>query len=367
MSLDLLALTWLAAAMAIGPLYRCILEVARERGVDVEAVLRESGLTAATLVAPGTRLSPEVGRALGGALIHAIKLPSVGLAAARHFRLGDFDLLGYVMKFSPTVGEMLTAASQYGRLLGDTADFRVELSPGQVAITVGRSGGRKYLHEAADFAAAAMALSIRELAGAEIDPSEVRLPREQPHDERPYQRLFRCRIVFGAEHASLVYPASILTLPGRHADPQLVEILRRQADDAVAKVPAAAPLALRVRAQLAAGLDRGCPDLAAIAQTLAMSERTLRRHLREAGTGFRELLDDVRRERALLLADEGGRSATEIAVMVGFEDTAAFARAFKRWTGALPRDYLARARRDPRASRESHVDAPALRLVKSGR
>ena len=44
--------------MAIGPLYRCILEVAREQGVDVEAVLREAGMTPASLVAPGTRLSP---------------------------------------------------------------------------------------------------------------------------------------------------------------------------------------------------------------------------------------------------------------------------------------------------------------------
>jgi AraC-like DNA-binding protein len=135
----------------------------------------------------------------------------------------------------------------------------------------------------------------------------------------------------------------------------------------VAKVPADVPLALRVRAQLAQDLEHGGLDLAVVAQQLAMSERTLRRHLREAGTGFRELLDDVRRERALLLADEGGRSATEIAVMVGFEDAAAFARAFKRWTGVLPRDYLARVRRDPSASRESHVDAPALRRVKKGR
>lgn len=352
--------------MAIGPLYRCILEVARERGVDVDAVLREAGMTAATLVAPGTRVSPEVGRALGGALIRATQLPTMGLEAARHFRLTDFDLLGYVMKFSPTLGGVLTAASQYGRLLGDTADFRVELSQGQVAISLGRSGGRTFLHEASDFAAAAMVFCIRELAGSELDPTEVSLPREQPRDERPYQRLFRARVVFGAERAQLLYPASILTLPCRHADPQLAEILRRQADDALTKVPADAPLALRVRAQLARGLARGNPELAEIAQQVAMSERTLRRHLREAGTGFRELLDDVRRERALLLADQGQHSATEIAVMVGFDDSAAFARAFRRWTGVLPRDYLASRRRDPAARRESHVDAPALRLIKGG-
>lgn len=344
-----------------------MLELARQRGVDVEGVLREVGLTPATLVSPGTRLSPEVGRALCGALIRATNLPTLGLEAARHFRLTDLDLLGYMMKFSPTLGGVLTSASQYGRLLGDTVDFRVELSPGQVTISLGRSGGRKLLLEASDFAAAAMTCAIRELSGAEIEPTEVRLPREPPLDERPYQRIFRCRLVFGAEQATLVYAASILSLPCRHADPQFVEILRRQAEDAVTKVPADAPLALRVRALLARDLERGSPELSQVAQTLGMSERTLRRHLRDAGTSFRELLDDVRRERALLLADEGKLSATAIALMVGFEDSAAFARAFRRWTGLLPRDYLAKRRRDPTAPRKSHVDAPALRLLTGGR
>jgi hypothetical protein len=41
--------------MAIGPLYRCFLEVARTRGVDVDAVLAKAGLSARQLLA---RTSP---------------------------------------------------------------------------------------------------------------------------------------------------------------------------------------------------------------------------------------------------------------------------------------------------------------------
>jgi AraC-like DNA-binding protein len=64
-----------------------------------------------------------------------------------------------------------------------------------------------------------------------------------------------------------------------------------------------------------------------------------------------------------MLADQGAHSATEIAVMVGFEDSAAFARAFRRWTGVLPRDYLQARRRDPASAHASEVDAVRLRLV----
>lgn len=348
-------------------MYRCFIEVARERGVDVERLLGELGLSETQLLDPSTRLSPELGRAFGAALFRAANLPSIGLEAARRFRLGDFDVFGYLMKYSQDLWGMLMAASQYNRLIGDTAAFEVERLEDSVALSIGRSAGRKLLHESSDFAAAVITLSIRELVGTEAWPVEVHLPRERSQHEREYQRFFRCRLTFGAECVKLVYPDSLLSLPCRHADPQLAAILRRQADDGVAKVPDEAPLPVRVRAYLAEHLERGAIDLALIASKLAMSERTLRRHLRDAGTGYRELLDDVRRERALLLADQGAHSATEIAVMVGFEDSAAFARAFRRWTGVVPRDYQKAQKLDPTRTPASSVDAVPLRLVRGGR
>jgi AraC-like DNA-binding protein len=91
-------------------------------------------------------------------------------------------------------------------------------------------------------------------------------------------------------------------------------------------------------------LDRGDPRLSEVASELGTSERTLRRRLAEAGTGYRALIDDVRRERALMLAHEGVHSVTAIAVQVGFADMTAFTRAFRRWTGSLPSDYLIEAK-----------------------
>lgn len=348
--------------MAIGPIYRCVIEVARERGVDVERLLRTAGLTEASLLDPSTRLSPELGRAFGGALFRAAGLPTIGLEAARRFRLGDFDVFGYLLKYSTDFNSILSAATQYKRLIGDTAAFEVERHKERVVVSMGRSGGRQLLHEASDFAAGAIVLAVREFVGDQVNPLEVHLPREKPLDERVYQRFFGCRVVFGADDVKLVYAAAWLSQPCRHADPQLAAILRRQADDGLAKVPDDAPLPVRVRAYLAQHLDQGT-DLSAIAKQLAMSERTLRRRLREAGTGYRELVDDVRRERALMLADQGAHSATEIAVMVGFDDSATFARAFRRWTGVLPRDYMLARRTDPSQSRASEVDAVSLRLV----
>jgi AraC-like DNA-binding protein len=86
--------------------------------------------------------------------------------------------------------------------------------------------------------------------------------------------------------------------------------------------------------------DLASDDLAIerIAQRCGVAERTLRRRLAEAGTSYRELVDDIRRDRALLLLDHG-LSITELAQQLGFSDATAFARAFRRWTGETPEAY----------------------------
>ena len=76
-----------------------------------------------------------------------------------------------------------------------------------------------------------------------------------------------------------------------------------------------------------------------LAEALRMTERTLRRKLRAEGTGPRELLDEVRHERALALLEEGQRSLDEIAYVLGFSGAGAFRRAFRRWTGVAPTEY----------------------------
>ncbi|MFM2416559.1 MAG: Arabinose-binding domain of AraC transcription regulator, N-term [Pseudomonadota bacterium] len=162
--------------MAIGPVYRSFIEIARERGVDVARVLGEAGLTESALLDPGTRVSPELGRAIGGALFRAANLPTMGLEAARRLRLGDLDVFGYLLKHADNLWSMLQVASQYSRLLGDTASVEVASLTDSVEVSLGRSGGRKLLHEGSDFAAGVFVLSARALFGEEVNPRAVRLP-----------------------------------------------------------------------------------------------------------------------------------------------------------------------------------------------
>ena len=67
-----------------------------------------------------------------------------------------------------------------------------------------------------------------------------------------------------------------------------------------------------------------------------MTRRTLTRRLQKEGTSFTELLDDVRRQAALHYLDKSEHSVEDIAFLLGFSESSAFVRAFKRWQGMAP-------------------------------
>jgi AraC-like DNA-binding protein len=324
--------------VAIGMLYLAVCDAAEACGVDVNAVLCGMGLTRAELACPSSRLSPEAGKALGRELAVRAGDPALGLRAAALFRIEDLDLVGYVTRHSMNLLDALQNFSRYSRLLGDTADCRVERGGGRIDVSIGRSGGRAYLAAASDLLAGIVVRLVRQLFSTAPPPLEVRLPRPRPSDASPYRRFFGAPVSFGAPVASVSYPDTAAKIERVDADRRLGELLRWQADAALAGLPPDGDLPARLRAHLAAHLE-AASDARAAALHLRMSERTLRRRLRDSGTSYRQLVDEVRRERALALFDEGGHKVTEVATSVGFADVSAFARAFRRWTHKRPHEY----------------------------
>mgnify|MGYP006207581605 CR=1 FL=1 len=78
-----------------------------------------------------------------------------------------------------------------------------------------------------------------------------------------------------------------------------------------------------------------------LAQLDGVSPQTLRRHLREEGTSFQALKDELRRDIAIYHLGRADLSLLEIAEQLGFSEPSAFHRAFKKWTGLTPGAYRA--------------------------
>lgn len=93
----------------------------------------------------------------------------------------------------------------------------------------------------------------------------------------------------------------------------------------------------QVERRLESSLEAGPARIDRVARELGCSRQTLYRRLKCEGVTFAQLVDGLRRRRALELMDDRALSVKEIAYRVGFSDPASFSRAVKRWTGASPR------------------------------
>jgi AraC-like DNA-binding protein len=96
----------------------------------------------------------------------------------------------------------------------------------------------------------------------------------------------------------------------------------------------------RVGDLVARRVGRAAITIDVIAAEMNMSVRSLRRHLMEEGTSFREILRTHRLTmmESILRADDA--HLADLAGRLSYSDGAVLSRAFKSWTGMSPRQYV---------------------------
>jgi AraC-like DNA-binding protein len=271
--------------------------------------------------------------------------PDLGLKAAREISPGDYGALEYAVRSAPTWRDGVGLVARYMRLINDALDFSLHTEAERAIIHLDSSVPLERC--GIDFQSAAFHIS-----GSYFRPSgslspdfEVWFTHARPASTDEYERTFaECTIRFDAPFNGFVFPTHYLARQMQGADPQLHALIRKHAEALLSELPRAQNVTEKVRQMIANELEGGNPGAANVAKHLHMSPRTLGRKLEQEGTTFTALLDDLRRRLALRYVGGYDLGLSEIAFLLGFSQSAAFHRAFKRWTAQTPLEYR-RARR----------------------
>ena len=105
-------------------------------------------------------------------------------------------------------------------------------------------------------------------------------------------------------------------------------------------------------------LPHGKANVEAVAQQLAVSPRTLARRLSEEDTSFSDVLEGLRNDLAARYLAGKEFGIAQIAWLLGYQETSAFSRAFKRWTGKAPRDIRVARRNLKKGARQGASSPP---------
>jgi AraC-like DNA-binding protein len=99
------------------------------------------------------------------------------------------------------------------------------------------------------------------------------------------------------------------------------------------------PFTLQVRQAIEALLGTGTCTHREVAKALYMHPRTLQRRLKEEGTSFEEIKDEVRRDFAERYLSHPDVPLTQVTSLLDYSEQSAFGRSCRRWFHTSPRDF----------------------------
>jgi len=317
---------------------RICAEALERKGVDVASFLKGLSVERSALDDVDGRVPIDVDLALWGAAPLLSGDEDFGLHAAEQLRPGAFDVLSYTLSASGSVGEAFRRLVRYNRVLHDVAQMELVVEPEEARIEFSLTPEGTPRHQA-EFSFTVFLSFCRNATGVDVTPLRVEFSHQAPPYTSEHKRIFRAPLVFGKTLNALALPAPVLEMRLLGANPGLSAVLARQLEETLVDLPSGETVLARVKRLIAAELCGGEPTAEVVARRMRATPRTLHRWLRAEGTSYREILNALRRDLALRYLAQDGMAIGEAAYLLGFSDTSAFHRSFKRWTGQTPAQY----------------------------
>jgi len=317
---------------------RAIIDLAASRGASGTALMQRASITAAELADDDNRIAFVKFKALVRAAQELCSDPAFALHFGEAFDLSEVSILGQMQGSKTFADGGLAQMNRYGRLDADLMEgerFAVEHIAGDLWV-IDRRPDPNAFAEFTEAAFARMVCTMRRMAPDMSIVRAVHFTHAEPGYRAEYARIFQAPLTFDSERNALVLNgvAWTISVPPRGST-YVAGVMSEHAEAMLKKLESTTTIRGRVEALLLPILHTREANIDTIAAMLGTSRQTLHRKLKAEGTTFAKLLDGLRRHMAMKYLND--KTVNETAYLVGFSDSTAFSRAFKRWTGSPPR------------------------------
>lgn len=318
------------------------------RGYAIERCLAGTGLDHSELQLAGARVGFDQEMRFYRNILSLTGDPAIGLKLGEPFLPQNYGLFGYALLSAATFRHALTIAEKFGRLTFSFFSFSFGVTRGSAwfRLTDPPALDPSLLRVYADRDLSAARVDFGAILGHPLALEAVSLCHDGRPDPSIYREHFDCPVMFSAADPCLYFPAALLDNPLPQSDPESFRHLQQQCQLLVAKLSAQGSFIDEVRLLILARPGY-FPDIEYIAEQLGMSTRTLRRRLRDEGSSYRDILDEVRfgLAREYLLNTE--LPMDEVSRLLGYSESGNFSHAFRRWSDMSPSLWRRRQRGYP--------------------
>ncbi len=258
-----------------------------------------------------------------------------GLQVALQTEVEDVGLFGESLLNSPTLQDILnnflnqirwhsSNACFWLKILGEEAWF---CRQGINSINIGSDQVELYT-------LIYMIKIVQQITGEQWQPTKVKLQMNTMASLILHPLLFDVQLSFNQQFTAIAFPRNLLQkkrlqLSKSNLSFELHPDISNQSSPAT-------DFSGSIVQTLESLLPHNIINIDLVAKLAGISTRSLQRQLAQEGTNYSDLLEAMRREKAIALLKNSKLNLTDIAYQLGYANSANFSRAFKRWTNFSP-------------------------------
>jgi AraC-like DNA-binding protein len=325
------------STLAAWPLAIC--QALEAIGIDPEPLLACADLNRAEFIdQPDGRINIEKMTRFWQAVEDTCEDSAFALSVANYVQPMHFRALGLLMLTTKNLESALLKLGQYSQLISNSVTTRTETKDELIGLCIDPIIGIK-IHPMSIDSFFSTLLAFTNQLGALTNPIDhVELMREKPPQSDNWQERFKAPVHFSAPQNCLWFKRDKLGRSGVMGDEKLAAFNESVVKEYINNLNSD-HIRLKVKNIIIALLETGEPSIQVIASQLHMSERSLRRRLKEEDINFRDVLKETRMDLAKHYLLQTQLPITTISLQLGFTDSSNFTRAFTRWFSQSPSQY----------------------------
>ncbi len=308
-------------------------------GLDADALFEEVGLDPGLLADPDARYPMQKTVQLWTHALDRTGDPCLGLTVAMQWHPTTWHALGYAWLASRTLEDALKRLARYSSMITTAGECQLEERTQDFRLVVQLQESEAPRPDAAaDSVLGTIVHMCRVSFGADFKPLRVCFTHSGVGCRQKRQEFFGSPIEYESEENRIDFDKDPLRRPLPFANSALAHANERIIAEYLPRLELGTA-ASRVKTLLVDLLPSGEATEGGLAASMNLSRSSLQRRLRDEGTTYRAILQEVRCELAEKMLLDGETTLNEVSFLLGFADLSAFSRAFKRWTGAAPSTY----------------------------
>ncbi len=325
----------------ISPIIHFRLMIAEQLGADRHKIMEKAGISPKELADPENRISLKMERVVWQGIVEATGREDIGLICGQNLPIRVASVIGYVMMNAPSISVAIQKMCTYQKLVGNSMgmDYDIEGKNYRIKVVLWTDWVEE-LRYTMDIIMASILSWTENNTIQRIRPEEVGFSYSQPSNYQDYEKLFApAPVYWGVKDSYLLYQTEQMNAPVISANRTLFSQFDQMAKTTFQQFRNDQPFSSEVKHHILEALKGEVPSLEQIAAQMTIGIRSLQAKLKQEGTSFQILLNNVRKELAQQHLKQQQASKSEIAYLLGFSEVSVFSRNFKKWTGMTPTQY----------------------------